>query len=288
PYDGEDYGVKLMRYFASGDDTGFDYTDAGEDSAPGSKNNPVYDKDLGHPIITKYYLVADAISADPLKNVSQKYYFEWKRKTSSGVSLQNNTDYTHIMLEWKVEAIKDKKVVASGSLGSHNADGNLYKFWNLYSEIYPALGDKVPEHDILRYYVRVVATENNGIPTVLPSDNAKWICGEWTYYDSGITDTGSYDGNGYIDEDGTTVREDNEVTTGSVYDSDIDSALDKIENNYNYADYITNLSALADQVKAIPGIIASVFSFLPPWCLALVALSVGTLAVLMVIKFVRG
>lgn len=79
---------------------------------------------------------------------------------------------------------------------------------------------------------------------------------------------------------------------------DFDEALDHVDSGYSWVidgnfdfditDYFNNMGAFFDQIQIFPSIIAKILSFLPKWVLDMIALSIGSMCVILVIKAWRG
>lgn len=103
--------------------------------------------------------------------------------------------------------------------------------------------------------------------------------------------------NGDFDESDNWVDDEddgnNDVETGSDSVHDSDEAKDNFANVSNKTDSsvegaTATMKSLLEMVGNIPKIIAKLFSFLPDWCLAMIALSFAALVILIIYKLVRG
>lgn len=104
------------------------------------------------------------------------------------------------------------------------------------------------------------------------------------------------DGNEVSEENGGYSTDDTDGDVGTSIDGDLDSADDdansKPEEKENIGDSldhaISTIRSLIDMIRHIPEIISILFSFLPPWCLSVVALGFVALVVLIAYKLIRG
>lgn len=104
------------------------------------------------------------------------------------------------------------------------------------------------------------------------------------------------DGNEVSGEDGGYSKDDTDGDVGTSIDGDLDTADDdansKPEEKENIGDSldhaIATIRSLIDMIRHIPEIISILFSFLPPWCLSVVALGFVALVVLIAYKLIRG
>ena len=154
-------------------------------------------------------------------------------------------------------------------------------------------------------WVRVVATKSTA---VIPEQAANdWVRGQWVTLDissdfgkrNDDRETNAYD----EDEDGNISKNDDSdankdnVNVGPSGGNDEDSAQDSYDNaidnknndsKVDMKNWKENAEDLINQIKYIPEMIAAVFSFLPSWCLALIACAFALLIVIIIIKFIRG
>lgn len=104
------------------------------------------------------------------------------------------------------------------------------------------------------------------------------------------------DGNEVSEENGGYSTDDTDGDVGTSIDGDLDTADDdansKPEEKENIGDSldhaISTIRSLIDMIRHIPEIISILFSFLPPWCLSVVALGFVALVVLIAYKLIRG
>lgn len=136
------------------------------------------------------------------------------------------------------------------------------------------------------------------------SDRGPWLC---------VTETGAHQSNefvnsgvgvpynvssGDLNSDGTfkpdgNINQDGKGITGT--GKDIDDATadtnanDKIQSKHNSSNStFDKLEDFVTGVGDVPQIVADIFSFLPPWCLEVVAVGFALLMILIVVKFIRG
>lgn len=135
-------------------------------------------------------------------------------------------------------------------------------------------------------------------------DRGPWLC---------VTETGAHQSNefvnsgvgvpynvssGDLNSDGTfkpdgNINQDGKGITGT--GKDIDDATtdtnanDKIQSKHNSSNStFDKLEDFVTGVGDVPQIVADIFSFLPPWCLEVVAVGFALLMILIVVKFIRG
>lgn len=113
---------------------------------------------------------------------------------------------------------------------------------------------------------------------------------EYTVTD-GITDDGTIPkDNLYGDDDG--LSPDNSYSGSGTAGSG--NTLDEADNNTttnpgdSSGDLVSNVKSMLSMITEIPAILGSLFSFLPGWCLTLLAVGVGLIMVLIVYKLIRG
>lgn len=293
------YGVPA--YFTSASEY-IDRIVSGEEKFPldprfsGSLSNPVFDSDLGYLVITKAYRYNhnEGLSVKIFSKDLGGQYFEWAPQSSTGLDLTgvfSETGRYRVRMDVLVDApdLKCDGMILETYyhnpavlMATINEVELKYKM-----DMLPEVVDlgfikymSTPRHLRVRFRI-----ESYSSTQVIPDKNSGWSCGPWRTLQ--------------LDSDGTLVVNDIEgysstdnVDTGltSVGNAnDLSSISQKINmSQIDISNYTGTISDFADQVRIMPGIIAQVLSFLPPWCLNLIALSIGTLCVLILIKFVRG
>ena len=312
PYDSnEDYKSKLLRFFDTGDDTGFDYSNA---ISEGGIEKPIYDDDIGTLIISKSKMYEESNGED----VNDLYnLFSWKMKTNTGFSLSDNKyartfiqvrveskcvvydDRRHTKLHKKFDNYGEKAML----INSHPVDSQPLKISYLTDipNVLPKTHAEIHNPVFTGYnytlYFRVVCTDDLA---VIPSDTSEWHCGGWRALDcnadilvgqSDTTENGRFD-----DEDNWVTDEDdgnNSIESGSDSVHDTDDAKDDFNNSSSAVDSsvngaISTMQSLLDMIRHVPQIISTIFSFLPNWCLNIVGLAFVALVVLIIYKLVRG
>lgn len=291
-----------------------------DENAKGSEDNPEYDEDIGYLLFTQgRYNCPDGILEQGFFNGS--IYLAWKNSTSSGQSLIDYYNkYTSMYYEYYVENLctyvhRDSgETIKFTNYGERTAikstsslNGSTY-MWIDGSFLEDEFEDIKTDIAYLRYaksvdfcfkvYVRPKFCTNSLTVIPDPSSDAEWVCGRWnsaTIHFEELKNAGNNIDNetGEFDDDGNWIGDNNEgqdMSTGTITSDSKEEFFDKLQNpqNLDVSDYVGNLKSLADEVKVIPSIIAGLLSFLPPWVLTLIALSIGTICVLMIIKFIRG
>jgi hypothetical protein len=155
-----------------------------------------------------------------------------------------------------------------------------------------------------QYWLRPYSISSSGVSyggwTVLNVKNANYVTGETdTDVDSGTNE------DTYINDDGNldnvNDHDTNSSTAGSGSDADEaedNSSFDKPDSSINIGDLeisTDDVSSITTSAKNflsvignVPSIIKSLFSFLPDWCLSLVATGFALLVILIVYKLIRG
>ena len=272
----------------------------GGEGDEGGIDNPIFDSDIGTLILKKSKMYEESNGED----ISDLYnLWSWKKKTNTGFSLTKNK-YAQTFLQIKVESkcvvYKDKR---------HR---EIYKKFDNYGEkamLYDCISpDKMPLKisyltDIPKVlpkthsethnpvyvgynytlYWRVVCTDDL---SVIPGSgsNSKWHCGGWRSCDCNadiLVEQPNKTDNGHFDENDNWVSDEddgnNQIDSGSDTVHDDDEAYDNFnKNDDNNESFDWNsFKGLINQCKEVPGLIKSVFSFLPDWVLVFVALAFG-------------
>lgn len=280
--------------------------------APGSVDNPIEDdEEIGTPIITKrryttvYHDTDMGNASDGKEDIDDsQFIFDWSNKTSTGFNLKKNK-YHMTRIQIKVQS---KCVVYSGF--SHKTVKKRFdNYGEISSEIKSALVDDTPysieygtvksmlpktfseKHNPLyvgrnfTFYFRVMCNES-------ASGTGKWHCGAWRAVGlnaSTTQDQTDESSNGHIDSDGNYTKDPDDGHNNSDSDSstvdDKDDAKDQFKDDQK--NDVTNgkndssgfewsdLKKLVNECKEVPGLIKSVFSFLPDWVLVFVAVGFG-------------
>ena len=283
-----------------------------KESSKGQINNPIADdEEIGIPIITKrryttaYHDTDTGNASDGKEDIDDsKFIFDWSNKTNTGFNLKKNK-YHMTRIQIKVQS---KCVVYSDF--SHKTVKKKFDNYNeMSSEIKSALVDDTPysikygtvknmlpktfseKHNHLYigrnfpFYFRVMCNES-------ASGTGKWHCGPWRAVGLNASTTQAQtdeSSNGHIDSDGNYTKDPDDGYNNSKSDSstvdDIDDAEDQFKddqkNNVNNGEKNdsdfewSDLKNLVNECKEVPGLIKSVFSFLPDWVLVFVAVGFG-------------
>lgn len=240
--------------------------------------------------------------------------FGWKYKTTTGFSLKNNKyaqtfiqvriqnrsviykNLTHKDIKYKLDSYGESAMLYE-SLGIDSqplritlTDSDFLKKYlpKYYDEINSVkmLSNTLYLGNKYAFQFRVVCTDDL---SVIPSDSAssKWHCGRWTEVTSDfdpVTPNDDEQKTGEIDENGDFIQKDDDTVTkiddssSKQYDDDDDaeddfnssSKKDK-SDKFKWDDF----ENLVNECKKVPGLIKSVFSFLPDWVLVFIAIGFG-------------
>lgn len=239
--------------------------------------------------------------------------FGWKYKTNTGFSLQKNK-YAQTFIQVRIQnrSVIYKNLRHTEIKRKLNSYGENAIIYNSLPVDHQPLVVTLTDADFLKKYLpkyyaeintptnltnalflgnkyafqfRVVCTDDL---SVIPGSggNSKWHCGRWTEtsvdFDP-VTPTNDEQKTGDIDDNGDFVQNENDTTTkiddasDKQYDSDDDASDDFNNSSENNKDEFSwdSFKRLINQCKEIPGLIKSVFSFLPDWVLVFVALAFG-------------
>ena len=268
--------------------------------APGSVNNPIEDSEIGTIEISgKAYAQDTTANSD---NIDEQFYtmWNWKNKTSTGFSLTKNkyhmtriqvmvesrclvySDLKHKTVKEKFEKYGERNKLKNGILPTD-------KPYTIYlKDVMSALPKTKGEfHNVLfcgynfKYYWRVMCNDS-------PTGTGKWYCGGWRAVDLNQDSNKSKDindtNNGHFDDDENWVNDEDDGHNNTTdYSDDVsgqnpDDAKDTITNpkkdkddKFGWDDF----KSLINECKQVPGLIKSVFSFLPDWVLAFVTIGFG-------------
>lgn len=240
--------------------------------------------------------------------------FGWKYKTTTGFSLKNNKyaqtfiqvriqnrsviykNLTHKDIKYKLDSYGESAMLYE-SLGIDSqplritlTDSDFLKKYlpKYYDEINSVkmLSNTLYLGNKYAFQFRVVCTDDL---SVIPSDSAssKWHCGRWTEVTSDfdpVTPNDDEQKTGEIDENGDFIQKDDDTVTkiddssSKQYDDDDDaeddfnssSKKDK-SDKFKWDDF----ENLVNECKKVPGLIKSIFSFLPDWVLAFITVGFG-------------
>ena len=279
--------------------------DGGEDGIVstdmGSVNNPIEDSEIGTIVISKYRF--QGYYRDSEDENDCDFTFQWKNKTSTGFSLTKNK-YAHTVIQCRVQSrcVVYKDLAHKQILKEFKNFGEsaiLYNSINVennpYSIAYSYIKEKLPKtmkeiHNPLyvgyeyRFFFRVMCSDDLA---VIPGDSSKWYAGGWRSVDlnaSAKNEQNPNTSNGHFDDDDNWVTDkddgNNSADGGSTVSKDKDDARDDFANGDGKAGDSTlfdwnSFKGLINQCKEIPGLIKSVFSFLPDWVLVFIAIGFG-------------
>lgn len=306
-FDSESESVALISDYIAGH---VPYTctlvsDGGEDGIlstdVGSVNNPIEDSEIGTIIISKYRF--QGYYRDSEDENDCDFTFQWKNKTSTGFSLTKNK-YAHTVIQCRVQSrcVVYKDLAHKQILKEFKNFGEsaiLYNSINVennpYSIAYSYIKEKLPKtmkeiHNPLyvgyeyRFFFRVLCSDDLA---VIPGNSGKWYAGGWRSVDlnaSAKNEQNPNTSNGHFDDDDNWVTDkddgNNSTDGGSTVSKDKDDARDDFANGDGKAGNSTSFDwnsfkGLINQCKEVPGLIKSVFSFLPDWVLVFVTVGFG-------------
>lgn len=270
------------------------------DGISGSVNNPIEDSEIGTIEISgKAYAQDTTANSD---NIDEQLYtmWNWKNKTSTGFSLTKNkyhmtriqvmvesrclvySDLKHKTVKEKFENYGERNKLKNGILPTDKPYAIYLK------DVMSALPKTKGEfHNVLfcgynfKYYWRVMCNDS-------PTGTGKWYCGGWRAVDLNQDSNKSKDindtNNGHFDDDGNWVNDEDDGHNNTTdYSDDVsgqnpDDAKDTITNpkkdkddKFGWDDF----KSLINECKQVPGLIKSIFSFLPDWVLTFITVGFG-------------
>ncbi len=272
----------------------------GSDDAEGGVNNPIEDSEIGTIEISGKAYAQDATANSD--NIDEQFYtkWNWKNKTSTGFSLTKNkyhmtriqvmvesrclvySDLKHKTIKEKFQNYGERNKLKNGILPTDKPHTIYLK------DVMSALPKTKSEfHNVLfcgynfKYYWRVMCNDS-------PTGTGKWYCGGWRAVDLNQDSNKSKDindtNNGHFDDDGNWVKDEDDGHNNTTdFSDDIsgqnpDDANDTITNpkkdtddKFGWDDF----KNLINECKQVPGLIKSVFSFLPDWVLVFIAIGFG-------------
>lgn len=246
--------------------------------------------------------------------------FGWKYKTNTGFSLQKNK-YAQTFIQVRIQnrSVIYKNLRHTEIKRKLNSYGENAIIYNSLPVDHQPLVVTLTDADFLKKYLpkyyaeintptnltnalflgnkyafqfRVVCTDDL---SVIPGNggNSKWHCGRWTEtsvdFDP-VTSTDDEQKTGDIDDNGDFVQNEDDTTTkiddasDKQYDSDDDASDDFNNSSENNKDGFSwdSFKSLINECKEVPGLVKSVFSFLPDWVLAFMALAFGIWAFVLI------
>lgn len=310
--DSQEYERIMYNFLTTGNTDGIDTSHA---QTEGSIDDPIYDENIGTLILDKTIMYEESNGND----INDLYnLWSWKNKTSTGFSLSNN-DYAQTFIQVKVESkcviysdLRHTKVKQSfdnygekGMLFNQIPVNNQPLKVSYLTDVPKALPlTHAESHNPLyvgynyTLYFRVVCTNST---QVIPDDSSsEWHCGGWRAMDCNgdvLNSQSDKSSNGHFDDNDNWIADEddgnNDVTAGSDSVHDTDDAKDSFANYQPSSGMSTdtaigNLKDLMNMVGYIPTMIATLFSFLPSWCITLIAVTFASMLVLIVYKLIRG
>lgn len=271
------------------------------EASKGALDNPIEDSEIGTIIIPKYRF--QGYYRDSENENDCDFTFQWKNKTSTGFSLTKNK-YAHTVIQCRVQSrcVVYKDLAHKQILKEFKNFGEsaiLYNSINVennpYSIAYSYIKEKLPKtmkeiHNPLyvgyeyRFFFRVMCSDDLA---VIPGDSGKWYSGGWRSVDlnaSAKNEQNPNTSNGHFDKDDNWVTDkddgNNSDDGGSTVSKDKDDARDDFANGDGKTSDSTvfdwnSFKGLINQCKEVPGLIKSIFSFLPDWVLVFIAIGFG-------------
>lgn len=241
--------------------------------------------------------------------------FTWKNSTTTGFSLNKNKyaqTFLQVRIQNRSVIYSNlKHTKVKRKLDSYGENSLVYDSWavskkplyfNLSSKTflkkylpkyYDEINSPVNLTNVLflgnkyAFQFRIICTDDL---SVIPGSggNSKWHCGRWTEVTVNcdvLEDDDPYQKTGDIDSNGDFIQKEDDTTTkiddsSSGQADNMDDFKDSAENGtkkgldtsgFGWDDF----KNLINECKQVPGLIKSVFSFLPDWVLVFVALAFG-------------
>lgn len=302
--------VHVLNYLKTGDDSGF------EKNIPEfSDSKAVYSTDLGHlQNITCSTLVTDSNAVgDKTNNTANRYSgnktwkYTYSYATSTGFDLrQDGADVQYCV------KIKGGYTTMTGSYNSLPTVVSDYCYVGNECNYFYIGANGLSLNDL---YAKFRTDASMWAKTIddtvyvymrpVYCNGSKWTYGEWAKFyfkdgsfvndgvvEIGTTSTGgiSSEDDGVEDDFQTSGTDTPQVSIGE--GTDLDDAESNVKPSGSSAaigdDVFQNIQSLVSQIGQIPAIIAKIFSFLPSWCLALVAVGFSMVVFLIIYKLIRG
>lgn len=241
--------------------------------------------------------------------------FTWKNSTTTGFSLNKNKyaqTFLQVRIQNRSVIYSNlKHTKVKRKLDSYGENSLVYDSWavskkplyfNLSSKTFlkkylPKYYDEINSPVNLTnalflgnkyaFQFRIICTDDL---SVIPGSggNSKWHCGRWTEVTVNcdvLEDDDPYQKTGDIDSNGDFVQKEDDTTTkiddsSSGQADNMDDFKDSAENGtkkgldtsgFGWDDF----KNLINECKQVPGLINSIFSFLPDWVLAFIAIGFG-------------
>lgn len=234
--------------------------------------------------------------------------------TSTGVDLRQDgydVEYYLTMQSYKdgslySSASTDSMIVSNNDCGSSEScissisSGALYitgacdPYQNLYDEVTSGLSSFSTATVYLQIWMRPVYFDGSssfyGQWTKITSDGStNALTGKYTVdVVTGTTDDGKVNTSGDLDNITASSSQTGTAGSGDTYESASSSSTPSHEVDSSSSDLWANAETMLNGIGNVPLIVASVFSFLPTWCLGFVAVAFGLIVLLIIYKLVRG
>lgn len=273
----------------------------------GSEDLSSTGSDLGYlKDVSAYQLnISDPESPGDLNVIIDTLYkFTWGSQSSTGVNLMSSGNYVQLYIYSQYGQSKEiydyyfypELIPASDLTFSYSKVDLFPNFKNCYAayqedlnhdSILDFLMGKAPEAVYYTFYLRIVNEDC--------SDRGPWLKVDITFdkesntYHSTVSTPGEFDeGNNFVGDPANSSTSSSGMGTGVNQDDAFNDMISKDDFNIDDSAVWENAQALVDGVGNMPKLIASVFSFLPSWCLQYIAVAFALLLVLIVYKLIRG
>jgi hypothetical protein len=184
--------------------------------------------------------------------------------------------------------------VSSISSGALYITGSCDPYQNLYDEVTSGLGLFSSATTSLQIWMRPVYFDGSdsfyGQWTKISSvGSTNALTGKYTVdVVTGTTDDGKVNSSGNLDNVTASSSQTGTSGSGDSYESASSASTPSHEVDSSLSDLWTNAETMLNGIGNVPLIVASVFSFLPTWCLGFVAVAFGLIVLLIIYKLVRG
>ena len=238
---------------------------------------------------------SDGYDVEYYYKVRGRYRYLWSDNYSTTDTIVSDSNLVSAVSDSKLQFLEDTGIQTSETTNgfAFNQNGGIF------SDTYVKVTSQCPAL-VSTFDTEVVAYLR---PVYFDGSNSYY--GGWTKvsidtetgaatYDYGTTPGGTIDtSDKYGDSDNLTIESSGTPTQNTGHGTDLESAGSSVSDKYVSdssvsGDVWDNAQSLLEGIGNMPILIANVFSFLPDWCLAFIAVSFALLVVLIVYKLVRG
>ena len=290
----------------------------------GSLDLPIYDENIGYPNIQKEtYTFSSPSSGGENDKLTSADYFTWKRKSTTGFDILDN-DYRLVYIQTKLKSQFQYNDNLIGSGSWHNYDNygeegdielnraDLLKLSVNLDEKVSALPNTYKEgHNFkahkeeIVFYFRLVCMNTDSLQVIPDESSCVYTAGPWRSITvssingknkTALIEDGNFNEKGDWIPDSDSSDNGKDIHNGEVGGADLDDAQDQVDSGagtQNKSDLSVDsaknsIKDMLEMVGFIPTMIGTLFSFLPGWCLNLLASFFVALCVLIVYKLIRG